>query len=49
MKIDNVFTGWYATNKILVNNQEVSNQLANSTENLQVLKQKTSYLISNKR
>ena len=31
MKIDNVFTAWYTNNKVLVNNLEVSNQLANST------------------
>ena len=38
MKIENVFTAWYATNKVLVSNLEVSNSLANSTEDLEVLK-----------
>ena len=31
MKVGNVFTAGYATNEVLVNNLEVSNQLANST------------------
>ena len=39
MKIDNVFiTASYATNKELVNNLEVSNQLANSASGSEVLK-----------
>ena len=38
MKIDNVFTVSYATNKVLVTNLEVSNQLANLCEDLEVLK-----------
>ena len=41
MKIGNMFTGRYATNKVLVNNLEVSNQLANSAKDLQVLNIKT--------
>ena len=38
MKIDNVFTAWYATNKVIVNNLEVINQLATSAKDLEVLK-----------
>lgn len=44
MKIDNVFTARYATNKVLVNNLELRNQLENSTEDFEVLKQKKTIL-----
>ena len=39
MKIDNVFTGWYAINKVLMNNLGVNNELANSSKDLEVSKQ----------